>query len=486
MTKVCNNASRARVRGRIATFILACLAMTATARDMELPPAVTAELKTAGIPTHNASVVVLSVDSGQPLVRHNARQPMNPASVMKLLTSYAALEILGPAHTWKTEALADTAPVQGRLEGNLYLRGSGDPRLALEQLWLFLRQLRARGVGQIQGDLILDRSAFSLPPHDPAKFDNEPLRPYNAGPDALLVNLKSLRFTLHPENGSAVVLHETPGVDQQLINQLKLSNESCGDWREKLKIDPEGDTITLRGVFPKACGDKHLNLSPWPANLQVERLFRALWQELGGTLAGQVREGSTPSSAMLLTAHESPALAEIIREINKYSNNVMASQVFLTLDPARPATPEGARKRINAWLREKNLTMPELVLENGSGLSRTERISAESLVRLLLTAWRSPVMPELMASLPVAGIDGTLKKRLESSPATGRAHLKTGYLENVRALAGYVLDKGGRRWIVVFLINDPNSRRGKPAMDVLLQWVAEQGSSVTPIAERRQ
>ena len=340
MTKVCNNASRARARERIAIFTLACLAMTATALGMELPAAVTAELKTAGIPAHNVSAVVLSVDSGQPLVRHNARQPMNPASVMKLLTSYAALEILGPAHTWKTEALADSAPVQGRLEGNLYLRGSGDPRLALEQLWLFLRQLRARGVAQIQGDLILDRSAFSLPPHDPAKFDNEPLRPYNAGPDGLLVNLKSLRLTLHPENSSVVVLHETPGVDQQLINQLKLSNESCGDWREKLKIDSEGDTITLRGTFPKACGDKHLNLSPWPANLQVERLFRALWQELGGTLVGLVREGSTPGGAILLTAHESPALAEIIREINKYSNNVMASQVFLALDTARPATPK--------------------------------------------------------------------------------------------------------------------------------------------------
>ena len=486
MTKVCNNASRDSARGRIAIFILACLAMTATAQGTELPPAVTAELKTAGIPARNASVVVFSVDSSQPLVRHNAQQPMNPASVMKLLTSYAALEILGPAHTWKTEALADSAPVQGRLEGNLYLRGSGDPRLALEQLWLFLRQLRARGVGQIQGDLILDRNAFSLPPHDPAKFDNEPLRPYNAGPDALLVNLKSLGFTLHPENGSVAVLHETPGADQQLINQLKLSNESCGDWREKLKIDPAGGTITLRGTFSKACGDKHLNLSPWPANLQVERLFRALWRELGGTLAGQVREGSTPSSALLLTTHESPALAEIIREINKYSNNVMASQVFLTLDAARPATPEGARKRIDAWLREKNLTMPELVLDNGSGLSRTERISAEELARLLLTAWRSPVMPELMASLPLAGIDGTLKKRLGNNPATGRAHLKTGYLENVRALAGYVLDNAGRRWIIVFLINDPNSRHGKPAMDVLLQWVAEQGNPVAPIAERRQ
>ncbi|MFB0934815.1 MAG: D-alanyl-D-alanine carboxypeptidase/D-alanyl-D-alanine-endopeptidase, partial [Propionivibrio sp.] len=356
----------------------------------------------------------------------------------------------------------------------------------LQQFWLFLRQLRARGVGHIQGDLVLDRSAFSLPPHDPAKFDNEPLRPYNAGPDALLVNLKSLSFTLHPEPGSVAVLHETPGVDQQLINRLKLGDESCGDWREKLKVEQADDTIILRGIFPKSCGDKHLNLSPWPANLQVERLFRALWQELGGTLAGQAREGSTPRGAVLLATHESPSLGEIVREINKYSNNVMARQIFLTLDALRPATPEGAQRRINAWLNEKNLTMPELVLDNGSGLSRLERISAESLARLLHAAWQSPVMPELMASLPVAGIDGTLKKRLGNGAVSGRAHLKTGYLENVRALAGYVLDNGGRRWIVVIMINDPNSRQGKPAMDALLQWVAEGGTPVQKIAGQRR
>ena len=186
-----------------------------------------------------------------------------------------------------------------------------------------------------------------------------------------------------------------------------------------------------------------------------------------------MRAGTVPPGALLLTQHESPALGEIVREINKYSNNVMARQVFLTLDAARPATPAGARKRIQTWLDEKSLAMPELALDNGSGLSREERISAENLARLLLAAWQSPVMPELMASLPVAGIDGTLKKRLGNQAATGRAHLKTGYLSNVRALAGYVLDTSGKRWIVVALINDPNARNGKPAMDLLLQGVAE-------------
>lgn len=440
-----------------------------------LPPAVSSALNEAGIPERSIAIIVQGVDAGQPLLSINVKQAMNPASTMKLLTTYAALELLGPAYIWRTEALSDAALLAGRLDGNLYLRGSGDPRLALEQFWLLLRQLRARGISEIAGDLVLDRSAFALPPYDPAEFDNEPLRPYNAGPDALLVNLKSLHLTLQPDpvKKSVTVISETPSEGLRIVNRLALGNEACGDWREKLKPTVTGETIELTGTLPAACGEKALHLSPWPADVQVERTFRALWRELGGTLRGKVHEGKTPITAQTIAAQDSPALGEIVREINKYSNNVMARQLFLTLAAERPATPEGARRRIKAWLEEKNLKMPALVLDNGSGLSRTERISAEGLSQLLLTAWHSPMMPELMSSLPLAGVDGTLKKRLGGSSTNGRAHLKTGYLEGVRALAGYVLDSSGKRWVVVCLINDPRARLGKPAMDALLRWVAE-------------
>lgn len=455
--------------------LLLFLAVPSGALGAELPEAVTQALKEAGIPLRNVAFVVQGVDSGSAIIQHNARQAMNPASAMKLVTTYAALELLGPAHTWKTEALSDTPPVNGALAGNLYLRGSGDPRLALEQFWLLLRQLRARGVADINGELILDRSAFALPAHDPAEFDNEPLRPYNAGPDALLVNLKSLRLTLRadPDKKSVTVIAETPSDDLRIDNRLTQMQDACGDWRERLKARLNADTIELTGSFSANCGDKALHLSPWSADVQVDKLFRALWRELGGTLRGKVREGVTPPDARTLAIQESPALGEVVREVNKYSNNVMARQVFLTLDAVRPATPEGARRRIKGWLADKGLSMPELVLDNGSGLSRSERISADGLGQLLLAAWKSPVMPELMSSLPLAGIDGTLKKRLGNGAAAGRAHLKTGYLEGVRAMAGYVLDAHDKRWVVVFLINDPKSRLGKPAMDALLNWVAE-------------
>ena len=458
-------------------FLLTTLviALSFDVAGAELPPAFTAALKEAGIPLRSVAVIVQSVDAEQALIRHNAQQAMNPASVMKLITTYAALELLGPAYTWKTEALLDAPLLNGQTGGNLFLRGSGDPRLALEQFWLLLRQLRSRGLADIDGDLVLDRSAFALPAHDPAEFDNEPLRPYNAGADALLINLNSLRLTLKPDpiQKSVSVIPETPSEDLRIDNRLALTQDACGDWRERIRIKVEGNSIELAGHFAASCKDKALHLSPWPANTQVEQLFRALWRELGGSLRGKVREGNTPTTARPLAVQESPALGEVVREINKFSNNVMARQVFLSLAAERPATLEGARQRIRTWLADKDMKLPGLVLDNGSGLSRSERISADGLSQLLLAAWKSPVMPELMASLPVAGIDGTLRKRLGNSAAAGRAHLKTGYLDGVRAIAGYVLDSNDKRWVVVCLVNDPKSRLGKPAMDALLRWVAE-------------
>ena len=461
--------------GRFALGLLLLLTLPLAAASAELPPSVTQALKEAGIPLRSVSVFVQNVGSEQALIRQNETQAMNPASVMKLVTTYAALELLGPAHTWKTEVFADAQPVNGLLSGNLYLRGSGDPRLALEQFGLLLRQLRARGVSEIAGDVVLDRSAFALPPHDPAAFDNDPLRPYNAGPDALLINLKSIQLSLLSDAAtkSVRVLAETPLEGLRLSNRLKLSDEGCGDWREKIKISVKDEQIDLQGSFSVACGEKALHLSPWSADVLADRMFRALWKELGGSLRGKVRAGLTPAPARVLSTQESPALAEVVREINKYSNNVMARQVFLSLAPTRPATPDDARQRISAWLQEKKIKSAEWVLDNGSGLSRSERVSAEGLGQLLLAAWKSPVMPELVASLPIAGVDGTLKKRLGNASTLGRAHLKTGYLENVRAIAGYVLDSDDRYWVVVFLINDPKSRLGKTAIDALLRWLAE-------------
>jgi len=198
-----------------------------------------------------------------------------------------------------------------------------------------------------------------------------------------------------------------------------------------------------------------------------------------------VRGGAVPAGARLVASHESPPLADTVRDINKYSNNVMARQVYLTLgNDTAPATAERARQRVGDWLNLRGLRFAELEIENGSGLSRRERISADSLNRLLLDAWKNPVMPEFVSSLPIVGIDGTMKKRLNGSDATGRAHIKTGTLDGVKTAAGYALDARGRRYAVTFFINHPKAQAGSAAIDALLVWVAQRrAGEKSPVLE---
>ena len=459
--------------------LLALAVLSRPALADGLPPNVLGALKAAQIPAASVSVVVQPVDAGKPLVAHNAAQAMNPASVMKLVTTYAALDLLGPAWTWKTTAWTEAAAVDGILSGNLYLKGSGDPRFAIEHLASLLRQLQARGIRHIAGDVVLDRSAFDVPAIDPGAFDDKPMRPYNVGPDALLINFRALRFTLLPDGGRVRLLMETPSEGLRVDNRLRPGEGGCGsNWKDfiDVRLVPEnsGNRLEFTGAYSPQCGEKALNLSPLPADAQAGGLFRALWKELGGTLGGQVRAGSVPAGARLAATHESPPLADAVRDINKFSNNVMARQVYLTLgNDGAPASAERARRRIGDWLNARGLRFAELEIENGSGLSRRERISADSLNRLLLDAWKNPVMPEFVASMPIVGIDGTMKKRLNGSEATGRAHIKTGTLDGVKTAAGYALDAQGRRYAVTFLINHPKAQAGGPAIDALLVWVAQ-------------
>ncbi|HEX5674005.1 MAG TPA: D-alanyl-D-alanine carboxypeptidase, partial [Azonexus sp.] len=279
-----------------------------------LPPNVLQALKAAQIPAASVAVVVQPVDAVQPLVAHNATQAMNPASVMKLLTTYAALDLLGPAWTWKTTAWIESVAVDGVLSGNLYLKGSGDPRFAIEHLWALLRQLRVRGIQQINGDVVLDRTIFDVPAIDPGAFDDKPMRPYNVGPDGLLINLRALRFTLLPDNGKPRLLMETPSDGLRVDNQLRAGEGGCGsNWKDfiSVRLIPEnnGNRLEFTGTYSPLCGEKALNLAPLPADGQAGGLTRALWKELGGTLGGQVRGGAVPAGARLVASHESPPLA---------------------------------------------------------------------------------------------------------------------------------------------------------------------------------
>ena len=408
----------------------------------------------------------------------------NPASTIKLLTTYAALDMLGPAYTWTTEIYA-AGPLQGDvLAGDLVIKGYGDPRLTLENFWLMLRALRARGVREIRGDLVLDRSYFApITDADPASFDNEPTRPYNTIPDALLVNFKAVRLQFVPDaqQHRLAILAEPPLPQLQILNNAVLDNEPCGDWVDRLKLTALGDAGGVRflfsGNYSVDCGEKERNYSVLGHPEYVHALFSLLWRELGGAFTGAVRSASgVPASARLLLSYKTQPLAEIVRDINKFSNNVMARQLYLSLGaiaygPA--ADGEKSARAIRQWLVLHQLPFPELVLENGSGLSRNERLSARSLARLLRAAYHSAVMPEFMASLPIYAVDGTLKKRLAGNGIAGQAHIKTGSLAEVRAIAGYLLDSSGRTMVVVCIVNHGRAAFAQPVQDALLGWVYE-------------
>ena len=467
-----------------------------------IPTEIAAALGRAKVPLDALTLLVVDADGrAAPRLSHRSQVPVNPASVMKLVTTYAGLDLLGPAYTWTTPVFIEGAVREGTLYGDLIIKGQGDPKLVAERLWLLLRRVQGLGIEKIAGDIVLDRSAFETIEADPASFDGEPLRPYNVSPDALLLNFKSVVMTFVPDRtaNTAQVYFEPPLAGVQMQTTVPLSpsngngangtnggNAACGDYRATLKADfSDATRIRFGGTYPLACAEKVWSVAyPDPASYNL-RAIEGLWRAMGGQLGGTVRAGSVPAAKTPVFEVSSPALAEVIRDINKFSNNVMAQQLFLTLSlPARspsatngtgatpgtalPASREASRAVLARWWKDRIGPDDAPTLDNGSGLSRSERISAQALARMLQTAYRSPLMPELMSSLPITGVDGTLKR--SKAAAQGSAHLKTGSLRDVTALAGYVHGASGKRYVLVAIANHPNANAVRPAFEALVDW----------------
>jgi len=448
-----------------------------------LPVEVQLALERARLPAESISLMVQEVGARQTRLAWQADQSVNPASLMKLFNTFAALELLGPSWTWTTPVWLHGSVSNGVLDGHLVIKGSGDPKLVLERMWLLLRKVQQMGVNEIRGDIILDRSAFNLPEQNPADFDGEPLRPYNVGADALLLNFKSIAYTFtpDPQRGVAWVAVDPPLAGARTEPAaVPLVQGGCHNWRGDLKAE-FGDPLRIRfnGSFPTSCGEKLWALAHADAKAYNERALVGLWQEMGGTFSGKVRDGTAPDTRPSFEL-SSPALSEVVRDINKFSNNVMAQQLFLTLGLAQrgAGTPQMSRDVLRQWMAQR-LGASEaaaVTIDNGSGLSRESRATPQAMVRLLQAAWSSPVMPELLSSLPVSGVDGTLR-RSRSTP--GRAHLKTGSLRDVAGIAGYVLSTSGRRYVVVAVVNHPNASAARPALDALVQWTIDGASAST-------
>jgi D-alanyl-D-alanine carboxypeptidase/D-alanyl-D-alanine-endopeptidase (penicillin-binding protein 4) len=473
----------ARTRKFACLCVLVCAFHAATARDRDyLPPDVEQALAKQHIPGTAVSVLVKEVGRDEPLLSYNSTVPRNPASTMKVVTTWSALELLGPAYTWKTRAYA-TGPVRGGLlDGDLVLVGGGDPFLTADRWWGFVNGLRQAGVDRVKGDVVIDNSYFAPQGDDRSAFDNKPSRTYNVLPDALLVNFQTVDFSLVPDVAAGLLRASAYPWPANLVvdDEVKLTNGPCRRGGAAVAVrtpdGPTGSRVAFTGRYPTRCGAIGFTRAVMRAPDFAYGTFRTFWTESGGLLDGNWRLGVVPDNAKLLYSQDSLSLAEIIRLINKFSSNTMARQLLLTLGAertGRPGTVDGGRKAVTEFLAAQGISIPQLVLENGSGLSREERITAAGLADVLLAAWHSQYMPEFAASLPLSATDGTLRKRFRSPEMQGRLRMKTGTLEGVSALAGYVNAASGRTFVTVIIVNHPGAQNGagSAVQAALVQWV---------------
>lgn len=463
---------------RIAVFALTLLASFFA--HAELPARVAEALKKASIPQQNVAIYVQAVEDKTPILRHNAEQAMNPASVMKMVTTNAALDLLTPAYRWKTELYRDGNLANWQLQGNLLIKGYGDPGFKVQDFWRLLMSLRQAGIKKINGDLIIDRSHFS-PTAEDKSFDDEKWRAYNALPSAFLVNGRSTSFKFLVADETVNITQEYELPEVVIVNKMQRTPGACDDWRSRMRYDvqqlKEKAVVTFSGSYAADCGERFLELSLFGDEQYAFYTFKKLWRELGGEFNGGLRVQPIPSNAVKILEQQSEPLGSIVRDINKWSNNVMARQLLLTIAAEKmgvPATEAKGASAVQRWLAANGLNTGSLVIENGSGLSRVERISAQLLGQMLVRAFKSSVMPEMMASLPILALDGTIKQRMKESESNGRAHLKTGSIHGVSAIAGYVLDANSHRHVLVMLVNHPQAGSSRAAQDALIEWVHQQ------------
>lgn len=466
-------------------FWLAALVLCGplAASEPFLPGPVESRLAHRQVPASATSIYVEDLETGEVVVRWNEDVPRNPGSTIKLLTTLAAIDILGPTYTWQTDIFALGTVDNGRLDGDLLIRGQGDPFLVTERIWQMLRRVRQAGITDIGGDLLLDDSYFDVGPHDAADFDGQPLRAYNVAPNALLMNYKVVRYWFEPvpETGKVEIWTDPPIANLEIDNQLRLAPGACRGYQRGITVTSNAavDRMTFSGRFPSGCERYAMDRTALGHNSFAFGLFKAMWTEAGGSIDGGWATAVAPADAEPVVSFQSLPLTDVISRVNKFSNNVMARQLLYTLSAevlGPPGTEAGGRKVVGDWLHDNGLDFTDLAFDNGAGLSREARMTAANFGALLRFAWRQPYMPEYVASMSLAGLDGTLRYRMRDGALAGSAHLKTGSLDHVAGIAGYLQARSGRRFAVVVLQNHNDIHRGygDETQEALLRWLYEQ------------
>ncbi|SVB23281.1 uncharacterized protein METZ01_LOCUS176135 [marine metagenome] len=468
------------IKQKIKLTILVLLLPVVTIAQSTLPVSIRSALSYRHVPDEALSIYVEDLQSGAVVLQWNDTEPRNPASVEKMVTTLVALDMLGPAYRWRTEVSVLGDVNDGILDGDLLIKGYGDPYLVIDRFWQLLRQIRQNNIISIGGDLLMDDSYFDVGDYDPAAFDREPLRAYNVAPNALLTNFKVVRYYFQPDaNKSGVRISTEPTLDNlEIVNRLLIKSGACKGYQRGIAITPSEDLsrITFSGSFPSDCKNYVMDRTALSHNEFTYGLFKSLWHELGGKFIGGWKNVVADEELEPIVIFDSLPLSDVIAKVNKHSNNVMAKQLLLTLAAEKygPAgTGAKGRRVVSEWLSEHGMNFEQFRIENGAGLSRDSRITARDLGVVLRYAYDSPYMPEYLASLSLAGLDGTLERRFRDSDLTGQAHMKTGSLDDVSTMAGYFQSRFGKRYIVVTMLNHTDIHRGpgKEVQEMLLRWL---------------
>jgi D-alanyl-D-alanine carboxypeptidase/D-alanyl-D-alanine-endopeptidase (penicillin-binding protein 4) len=430
------------------------------------------------LPPNSVSFVIVDLESGKPIVGQNIDTPRSPASTIKVVTTFASLDLLGPSYVWHTRAAVRGEIKNGVLDGDLILQGGGDPYMTLERWWSFARTLREKGLKTIRGDIVIDNTAFSLPAEDPGAFDGRPNRSYNVLPDALMVNFQSVEFRVVPNADMRRIVASPAPVNLVIENHVALAAGRCTAAAGRVDFQVESDhwdRVVFSGALSPSCAERSFaRVLLRPADYAFGT-FVGLWHELGGEFDGKLRVAATPADAQPFLTFDSLTLGEIVRLTNKFSSNLMARHLLLTMGEDRfgpPATLDKGASAIAEWSELRGLALQDMNIDNGSGLSRATHISVMQMAKVLSAAYHSRFAPEFMASLPLAGIDGTLRSRMKTSPA-GSVRMKTGHLDGVTGVAGYVTTASGKTFVLVSLVNDSRADygAGEPIHAALVNWM---------------
>lgn len=472
----CRQAVLVRVSPLIRRAGLILLLLTSAA--MAQQPAPLLFFTGQGLPPDAVGYAIAVLDSeGRPLrwIEHQPTRPFNPASTMKLVTTRAAFDLLGPDHHFRTRLLMTGRLVGSQLNGSLYFQGGGDPKLLIEDLKEIVARLRAIGVKEIRGNWVLDGSRFREPQKSAAAFDGQPLKPYNVTPHAAMMNFKAVRLTLQRKGGRILTSLDPALAGVRVRSSISSRKGGCGANQLAITQATPG-VIQVSGLLGQQCPATDFFISPFDHTEFAFRLFSEAWRASGGEIRARPQSGETPTSARLLLDWDSPRrLIDLLGDINKMSNNPMARMVFLNLSAEQggPGTAEDARERVRTWLARRSLSFPELVLDNGSGLSRNERISPRSMTLLLNDGFLMPNPFDWVNTLPVVGVEGTVRRRFGDNPAAGRAWVKTGTLEGVKAQAGYVMTSQ-QHWVAfTVFVNHPEAAKAAASFEHLLGWIVE-------------